>query len=178
MLLVFGVVLSNNIDIINIWRFKHALIFTIFLAIGQFTKFHEISSNKIMVLGFIYLLFLLACLLVGINVPTITQNINLNIISIPLCLLLSISGTALVVYISYQMNRNAFFEYIGKESVIFYIVHPICLPFAIKLFSPILEFMVIGVFLFYFMCLLFCLLGGWIADNIFTRFHLSFVLGK
>lgn len=178
MLLVFGVVLSNNIDIMNIWRFKHALIFTVFLAIGQFTKFHGISSNKIIVLGFTYLLFLLACLLIGIDVPTITQNVNLNIFSIPLCLLLSISGTALIVYISYLINRNSFFEYLGKESIIFYIVHPICLPFAVKIFSPILNFNAFGVFLFYVICLISCLMGGYFVIILFNRIHLNFLLGK
>lgn len=110
------------------WWFDHVLLLIPFLYLGHLVK----SNNKIFTLTPKLYIPLLGLTIFGAHygilridyfyhVPAITQAlINTNVRMFFPLILLSISGSLMLLYISKKINKNIFLEYVGRNSLIYY----------------------------------------------------------
>ena len=177
-LLFIGIYLAKNDAILNIWRFKHALIFVIFLGIGQIAKFYKPTFKMMLSASLVFILLLSFFLFRSVNVPTVTLNICVNVYNLPFFIIFSVSGTAIVVLFSYWIEQSATLEFIGRYSIAFYITHPICLQYSVFIFSPLLCYGGVGLSAFYIFNILTCLLSAYLVVTLFSNLRLQFLIGK
>lgn len=100
-LFLLGLYLYNNVkSLYNIWFFKHALMATIFIYIGDCLKsiqWQYWSMGKALL---IYPL-LIGCIIgFGIHIPYLTNGVHITFQEIPLFLLLALTGSLFIVFTS------------------------------------------------------------------------------
>ena len=114
--------LLYQVKVYNIWWFEHALVFMVFLFIGQLYKNH--SSCKIsLYYSILYILLIVTLQLLGLKHPSITAVINARIEDFPLLMILALSGSMSILGIAKYINKNYILEYLGKNSLIIYCLH-------------------------------------------------------
>lgn len=123
-LMIAGVILYNNMTWIpDIWYFKHALLINIFMLLGKLMKGRVINMGNRKWLNWIYIPIILCFLVFNINIPYITNKVNLDIYQIPEAIILGISATFFILYISRIINLNKLLQYFGRNSLVIYLTH-------------------------------------------------------
>ena len=117
---------------------KHALMLVPFLYIGQVVR--ELSDRIFItkVIGPLFAIYLLASLFTvwgDIPFPYITNEVQLAKDSLMPFFLISIIGSIVIIYISIKLSPNRVLEYIGKNSLVFYMFNTIALNIGVKLFA-------------------------------------------
>lgn len=113
------------------WWFDHALLLTPFLYLGHLVKSNDKYNAKTPLLYFSTLIVTVFAAHYEIlridyfyHVPAITQAlINLNLSMIIPSILLSVSGSLMLLYVAKRINQNIFLEYLGRNSLIVYCLH-------------------------------------------------------
>ena len=114
--------LLHQCGVKNVWWFEHALTLTIFLYIGQILRQYSLNM-KLLYSGFLYIAIIVCMQLIGIRRPSITAVLNANVYDLPILLLLGVTGSMLILYVSKLVNKNAILEYLGRNSLVIYCLH-------------------------------------------------------
>lgn len=123
-LFVIGLFSYNTLTMIpNVWYFKHALLLTLFLALGDSLKGVDIKKNLIMLIGGLNFLSTILLLSFGFSIPVLASVTIIAYSQIPLELFLSITGCFFILYVSLLINNNTILEYLGRNSLVIYLVH-------------------------------------------------------
>lgn len=168
---------EQNGDVANV---KHAFMLTFFLFVGQSLK-TKISKwllddyKSIPLL--IFLLSTCCVLFFSIPYPFITNKIQLSFSSLIPFFLLSTAGSLLVLQLSKMLEPNTILEYIGKNSLVFYMFNTFALNISVKLLSKYMTTTLSCVLLFIGTIILTCCLLTIITYFLNTK-YLKYTLGK
>lgn len=105
----------------NYFFYQHAFILVSFMLFGRILKEHEMKINSIakrLLVPFVLLVLFLP--LIGIDIPTVTRTITVELLTLPLFVILSLSGSIIVWYIARLISKSSWLEYIGKGSLVEY----------------------------------------------------------
>lgn len=120
-LLIFAGLFCHNYNLPNFWNYQQAFCLTIFIFVGDYGA--KVFNSKPYLTVSVYSLLLIILLCTGMEIPTIVNKIYLSYNSILSFLILSITGSFLVLVISKKIHNSLLLEYLGKESLIIYLVH-------------------------------------------------------
>lgn len=116
-------------------------------------------------------------IMLGIAIPYITNKISLDWMRIIPFFFLSVSGTMAVIGISHSIRENRWLEYIGRNSLVFYMFNTFALNISVKLFSRYMTSH-LNCFLFYVAIMVLTLIILTILTKVLSTKYLKFTLGK
>lgn len=164
--------LECNDDFFNI---LHALILTFFISFGQFVRMVNYEFPQKSVLFFIpYIAVCFFLFLNGLTIPSVTRVINIDYNIFPF-VLLSLCGTMSVISISKMINQSAVLEYIGRNSLVFYMIHLIVLSPCLKICKKVLPDDAVTVF--FVVCVLLFVACA-VSSFLLGKRYLKILLGK
>ena len=140
-LLILGTIIHELNLFPNIWYFKQAFCLSFFMALGAFQRNRQLSTMIFSLSTVIYSLSLITSYvyLGGAEIPYVTYAYKISIEKIPLFLILSITGTITLWGISKIIGNNTFLEYLGKNTIIIYIVHCLFITIIEKILFDVLD---------------------------------------
>lgn len=124
----------------NYFFYQHAFILVSFMFFGRILKEHE--TKIVGVAKYISVPFVLCVLflpLIGIEIPTVTRTITVKLFSLPLFVVLSLSGSVIVWYLSRLISKSNWLEYIGKGSLVEYCFNYATLCFIANIYKETLK---------------------------------------
>lgn len=179
LLCVCGLVLMNGqIDIPNWFHFKEALLMCPMSLLGYLCKKNEIELShhtlQYFALGYIISIIVLSIcknLIDGFN-----HGSSFAVCYIPTALWLGVSGTALVLLLSYWLQKSAVLGYIGRLSLPMFCLNFFFIDIYLRIFMPLVDrgyafIYVIAVFLSSF-------LSGIILSSLLQTKYLRWILGR
>ena len=126
-MIAVAAIFFNDINFLNgnWFHHRHALYLTLFLYIGQVSREKKLFLPKyLMYATILFIVVVLTCMkLNGITPGIAGLWINFNVCQIPLHVILALTGTAMVLYMSMLISKCKLLEQIGKDSLIYYIFH-------------------------------------------------------
>lgn len=134
-----GIVLYNSFPHTpNVWYYKHALLVVIFVLVGNVLKERKINLVEYRWgwVGYLYLVVIISLMASGNHVPYIANKIELSYHELPLFFLLVGMGIFSIMKISSMINQNGILEYLGRNSLIIYLLHFIFYRIYIYVFAP------------------------------------------
>ena len=164
-------------DVTNI---KHALMLTFFLFFGQTLKAskYELLLERYKYIPLVLYILTTCCVLFwNLPYPYITNRMHLSWSSLLFFFLLSTTGSLLILQLSKRIEPNRILEYIGKNSLVFYIFNTFALNISVKLLSKYMTTTLNCVLLFIGTIVLTCCLLTIICYLLNTK-YLKFTLGK
>lgn len=108
------------------WSIKHACLLIPFLAIGQYIKANNVIINnkkQVILIGSIYILLLIVYIVGGYRIPRIAGGCYVPLNHSIQCLIMSFSGSILILYVSRIISKSYILELIGKHSLVIYCLH-------------------------------------------------------
>lgn len=134
--------LMHDFHITNIWYHQHAFAMCIFLLVGMLAKkkifahnnnFKHISISR-------YELISTTCLILSffifdffqVRIPALNFGFKVSVLDIPLYLYFSIMGTIAAIALSKLIDSNKILEYIGRNTIIVYLLHVFILRIMLK----------------------------------------------
>lgn len=122
LLLTIFATIGKEISAIPNWYYwPQGLCAALFIWIGHVLRDYEITNKSLAIGSLVYLLAIVGVNLCGIHRPVMVVSLAVNWYEVPLFMLLSVTGTALIVYISKQL-KSRMLEYIGRNSLVMYFV--------------------------------------------------------
>lgn len=125
-----GVYLYNSTPgLYNFWFFKHAFMVTFFIWLGIVFKRVTLTIKKQMAFAVGYILLFVSLYFLHIHIPYITNKTALSFSELPLLLALSFTGIMLILGLSKVVTRYNvchsvdILKYIGKNSIVIYLLH-------------------------------------------------------
>lgn len=134
-----GITIHEYNLIPNIWYVFQLCDLAVFLALGQFFKGKKLSSNFYIFAAVSYILIVGLCYYYNVRIPHFTAGINTTICNWPLHIYLSIIGSLLFLKLCSLIKNQCFFEFLGKNSLIIYMLHMFLIPIFLKVFFPLLQ---------------------------------------
>ena len=186
-LFLLGLYLYNNVkSLYNIWFFKHALMATIFIYIGDCLKsiqWQYWSMGKALL---IYPL-LIGCIIgFGIHIPYLTNGVHITFQEIPLFLLLALTGSLFIVFTSkfiyeHLSMKNPIIKillFLGKNSIVVYLFHFALYRILIYYINPLfIQGKIHSLFFFIIVIILNISICSIIAKLLNTK-RLKWIIGK
>lgn len=123
----------------NIWYVFQLCDMAVFLALGHFLKGKKLSSNFYIFAAVSYILIIGLCYYYNVRIPHFTAGINTTIYNWPLHIYLSIIGSLLFLKVCSLIKNQCFFEFLGKNSLIIYMLHMFLITIFLKVFFPLLQ---------------------------------------
>lgn len=132
--MVLGTV-CNNLLSFEPWYVYHTMTLVIFLFVGDLYGKNLTSSQPSILLhrwvpsyglggGVLLYIFLIAVMIAtSVKIPAITQRINLTVVEIPILLILSLSGTFMLILLSKAIGNCALINSIGRHTLVIYCLH-------------------------------------------------------
>lgn len=111
---------------IKIWNLPHALMLTPFLEVGLYFKTHNniFKKSTILISVFVYVVTLSLILLsTDFAKIGIFRKITITWFTLLPCYACSIAGSLLVINVGKLLEKSKMLEYVGKNSIIFYLVN-------------------------------------------------------
>lgn len=165
------------------WYCVHAALLLPYLGIGQFFKKHDVKfDNAFYVLCFcVSLLVTIILARKGIlvkdcffDVPGVTLGfININMTMLIPLLVLSITGSLAIMWVSIKIDKNVILEYLGKNSLIIYCVHSILLSKTISMalrFGESYWHTILGLLIAYLCTVLLSCIIAFVMNQKYIRF--------
>ena len=119
-----GIVLYNSFhQIPNVWFFKHAFMVTVFVLLGNLLRDRGIQLVGRHVVAIVYMVVIICMMATRIHIPFISNKINVSYQEIPILLLLAMMGIITILEVSKLINRSKVLEYLGKNSLVIYLIH-------------------------------------------------------
>ena len=169
---------NNNIPQKDFGSVCHALMLTVFLFVGLQLKFLQLSSRgKTLGGGAVFILRIFCVIMLGFSIPYITNKISLDWMRIIPFFFLSVSGSMAVIGISHSIGENRWLEFIGRNSLVFYMFNTFALNISVKLFSHYMTSH-LNCFLFYAAIMVLTLIILTIITKVLSTKYLKFSLGK
>lgn len=116
----------HDMGVLNVWFFQHAFAMTFFLFVGDFTRQLVMGDmerlKKITGSGAcLFLVVWLVLILLGLNIPSLNAGFKVTPLDIPMYIVLSLTGSCLIFFLSIIINCNNTLEYFGKNSLTIYL---------------------------------------------------------
>lgn len=165
----------------NHLHYRNALCMMIFIWIGDFLKNHRAMLQKNQAgISLAYIIFVAGSHVIGkACAPSYTHSTTILFHQIPLYLFYATTGSICIWWISQKISKNAILEYLGKGSLVVYLVHFTFL----RLFTKYLSFIIVpsGIFssFLFYICIFvltvsFCAVTIWV----FNYKILKILIGK
>lgn len=133
---------SNDLNFLgNNWiHHRHSLYLTFFLEIGYLVRKKKYCVGLLLSYSWIiFFILLIGCFITGIDVPGIAGKwINFSVFLLPLHLLMAITGSFMLLGFSLRFNHIKAFDYMGKNSLVFYLPHAVILGFMVRIVTAYL----------------------------------------
>lgn len=117
--------LDNEIPVkYQLWHFPKALLFMPFLEFGR--SFNIIENNKLFdakVCLVVYMVIIVFLMKNGLIPPFVTDGNYVELKWIPVFLITSITGCVVIYKIGKYIYCNSLMEFVGKNSLVFYLTH-------------------------------------------------------
>lgn len=117
---IYGVFLNPVYDPTNYFCYKHVLISLIFVFIGYDLKKIGITNKMASYGAILFVMLQILRILLHRPSPQFAWCVGMNVYQYPIFLILSLSGTCLIIYISKLINKSLFWEYFGANSAVVY----------------------------------------------------------
>lgn len=122
-ILVVGVMLYRNVGK-NVFFYQHGMIAAFFFEFGSFLKRnHRYYDIAIKYSWPLFLIIVSGRFLHLYELPFFNACISVTIPNLPFFVIVSILGSFSLLYLSKVINRNRFFEYFGRNSLVIYGIH-------------------------------------------------------
>ena len=141
LLFVASFILTQFYDYYEFWYFIHALLLTPYLCLGQILRYK--NNTYFISAAIIYIITLFITVILSrmgifqikyidagfvMLVPAVVQSfININYSMFISLVLLSVSGSIMIIGLAKKIEKNMILEYMGQNSLIIYCVHGIIL---------------------------------------------------
>lgn len=192
---VLGFIMSSMSHNYEIWWYVHALCMLPYLGLGQLLK--SLSCKYDIYYYSTYFVISYIALFIGIvamsrnsflqkdcffDVPGVTQGfINLNYTMFLPLLLLSVTGSLALLYISKFISSNKTLEFLGKNSLVIYCVQGISLKYSMSYISKLggakfdMDYMIsiILLLLSFIVAVLICSIIAWVMNLRYMRFAIG-----
>lgn len=158
----------------------HALLMTIFLFVGRWLKKRQDAILRLrptLMFLAVYITVAVIVNLCGINIPYITHKIQMSWISLVPFICLSISGSVVIIYLCQLIGRCRWLQWIGENSLVFYMFNMLALNVSIKLLAKYMTSHIACIALYVAVMLMTCMILVIITRIINTK-YLKFTLGK
>ena len=176
---VVGVVLSNYTTLTNVWYFENALVFLPFLLLGDLCKKKIFSISFFVCMLGMYLFVLLLYYIIFNKMPFVMQSIQCELHEIPLMLLGGGAGTMALLGVSMFIRRCEWLEYIGRNTLLFYILHwNLAIRVCGLIFNKIVPHSIMIDIISYVICFLMVTVLLMIFAYLFNTKYLKWVLGR
>lgn len=124
---------------VSFWWIGHALTMTVFLAYGYNLRLYDKNKYTQFLPCTYFALILFFYIFNDGCIPHITQSYDAHYTEILPVILMGISGTSIILYISKKIISNSLLEYIGKNSLIIYGLHISILLLFFNHLRPVVE---------------------------------------
>jgi fucose 4-O-acetylase-like acetyltransferase len=169
---------KNNIPNNDYGNVCHAFMLTLFLCAGHQLKGWDCSLLvKTIVGGGVFVSTLVLISLLEIKVPYITNKISIDWVAVIPFLLLSLAGSLAILGLSELIGKNKWLEYVGRNSLVFYMFNTFALNISVKLLSKYMTSHLLSVALYLIVMALTCAILIVVTKIINTK-YLRFTLGK
>lgn len=125
--LLLGGVVMHSLKITNFWFVQNTMCLCIFLWLGEVLSLYHVKilGKKFFFISCIlYFSVVYSFLMFNVKLPFVTLHVAIDsIFYIPLFIVLSVSGSLMLLNFCKIVCSNIFLEYIGKRTLIIYIFH-------------------------------------------------------
>mgnify|MGYP004467324217 CR=1 FL=1 len=138
----FGALLNDlfNVKCPNdFFMIRHTLDLMVFIGVGNLFKDYFNNRNVIIVTTSLFVLLVSLYIITGEHLPYVTYTFATSLISWPIHIVLSISGTVAIITVCRYISNNHLIEYIGKNSLSIYLMQWYTLIMFIDAFENILS---------------------------------------
>lgn len=135
LLYLIGFILWKYEILPNVWYFKHALLLLPFLVLGDICKGMNIDSKNGIACIILYFLLLVLNWWCGFENTVVASDIHLNWNNLLQGLAIPFFGSIAIIYLCKLMKRCIFLEYLGKNSLILFMVHILFLNVSVRIFN-------------------------------------------
>lgn len=155
------------------WYLYHGMALAIYIPIGQELRNHIDRKWIFSISAIVYLTVVVYAYMVNWNLPSIFSNYNVSLMMLPLHLLLSVTGSIMLIGLSKLIKKNRILEYLGKKSLVIFFVHVIFI-------STIVTYLPVNTSnaLHFFGVLIGSLTLSCIVAVVFNNNYLKWCLGK
>ena len=143
------------------WYLNQVFDLTIFLGVGQFLKINSNDFKAFYRFGTtIFLIIIVFFLITKLRMPSILYTYKIQEWwQLPVHFLVSIGGTAALLWICQIINSNSFLEYLGQGTIVVYGVHQLFLKIILRFIDPLVANQGVIISLFMFLVIFFSTVG-------------------
>ena len=181
-LVILGFVLHHFSLFPQKWWYVHQVFdLTIFLGVGQFLKTNSSDLKVYYRYGTaLFLIFIVFFLITKLPTPTILYTYKIQEWwQLPVHFIVSIGGTAAILWISQTINSNSFLEFFGRGTIVVYGVHQLFLKILLRYINPLIANQGVIISIIMFLVIFFCTVGfSVLALKAFNSKYLKPIIGK
>ena len=181
-LVILGFVLHHFSLFPQKWWYVHQVFdLTIFLGVGQFLKTNSSDLKVYYRYGTaLFLIFIVFFLITKLPTPTILYTYKIQEWwQLPVHFIVSIGGTAAILWISQTINSNSFLEFFGRGTIVVYGVHRLFLKNLLRYIDPLIANQGVIISIIMFLVIFFCTVGfSVLALKAFNSKYLKPIIGK
>lgn len=117
----------------NWLHYRHAIYLTLYLGVGNLIKNSNIWYDLALRYSWmVFVVLFLLCKFMDIDVPGVAGLwINFDVLLLPLHIFMALTGSFMVIKLSWVIGSSKLLEYIGRNSLIYYLTHATVLGFVI-----------------------------------------------
>ena len=181
-LVILGFVLHHFNLFPQKWWYVHQVFdLTIFLGVGQFLKTKSIDLKAFYRFSTaLFLIILVFFLITKLPMPSILYTYKIQEWwQLPVHFIVSIGGTAAILYICQNINSNSFLEFFGRGTIVVYGVHQLFLKIFIRYINPLIANQGVIISIIMFLVIFFCTVGFCaLSLKAFNSKYLKPIIGK
>ena len=181
-LVILGFVLHHFNLFPQKWWYVHQVFdLTIFLGVGQFLKTNSTDLKVFYRFGTaLFLIIIVFFLITKLQMPSVLYAYKIQEWwQLPVHFIVSIGGTAALLWICQTINSNTFLEYLGRGTIVVYGVHQFFLKVLLRFIEPLVSNQGIIISIIMFFVIFFCTVGFCVLFiKAFNSKYLKPIIGK